>query len=237
MSLLTIIQDLCKRQNVPIPATVFGSADPQVRQMQGLLEEEGDDLSGRVSWQSLTREATWTTTALEDQGAVTTLTDDGFRYIKNQTIWDRSTRLPICGPLDSKDWQALKAVVATGPRYQWRIRGGHLLVNPSAVAGESWYFEYVSSYWILAVDGTTYKNRFTADTDSIVLPYNLCLQGLRWRWKKEKGFDYAEDFRTYENQVADAAGRDGGKPTLYADNDPMRGPKPGIWVSPYSSVP
>ena len=234
-TLLEVVQDLCGRQNLPVPATVVGTSDPQVRQIQRLLEEEGNDLSSRGGWEVLTFETSWTTTATEDQGAIATLAPNGFRYIKNKTIWDRSTRLPVCGPLDSQDWQALKAVVATGPRYQWRIRGGQLLVNPSAVAGESWYFEYVSKNWIL--NGATYKRRFTVDTDTILLPDDLCLQGLRWRWKKEKGFDYAEDFRTYEMQVKDAIGRDGGKPDLHADDDPTRGPRPGIWVSPYSTVP
>jgi len=54
--------------------------------------------------------------------------------------------------------------------------------------------------------------------------------GLRWRWKKENGFDYAEDFRTYETQVKDAIGRDGGKPILHQDENPWRGPAPGIFI-------
>ena len=43
------------------------------------------------------------------------------------------------------------------------------------------------------------------------------LVGLRWRWKKEKGLDYAEDFRTYEMQVEDAIGRDGGRKPVSMD--------------------
>lgn len=104
-----------------------------------------------------------------------------------------------------------------------------MLVNPVPPVGESWFFEYVTANWILAADGVTYKQYFTADTDTILLPETLVLMGLRWRWKKEKGFDYSEDFNTYEMQVKDALGRDGGKPVLSMD-DTGRGPKPGIWV-------
>jgi hypothetical protein len=229
-TLLEITQDFCGRQNLPVPTTVYGTTDPQVRQMSKLLEEEGNDLSLRHGWERLILEASHTSLAAEDQGAIATIASNGFRYILNQTIWDRSTRLPVCGPMNPQQWQALKAVVTTGPRYQFRIRGGKLLVNPSPVAGESWYFEYVTKNWILGADGTTYKRRFTLDTDVVLLPEDLCLQGLRWRWKKEKGMDYAEDFRTYETQVKEQASKDGGKPILRMDMDGWRGPQPGVFI-------
>lgn len=230
MTMLTVVQDFCGRTNIPVPATVYGTTDTQVRQVMKLLEEEGVDLAKRTAWESLTFEASHTTTAAEDQGAMTTIASNGFNYIKNQTIWDRSRRLPVCGPLDAKQWQMLKALFVNGPYYRFRIRGGKLLVNPTPPASESWYFEYVSKNWILAADGTTYKARFTADTDTMLLEEDLLLQGLRWRWKKEKGLEYAEDFNTYEMQVKDAIGRSGGKVTLHMDDSAMRGPAPGIFV-------
>lgn len=231
-TLLEVVTDHCGRTGLPVPTTVYGSSDPQVVQIMRLLEEEGDDLSARGTWQALVNEAAVTTVATESQGAMTTLASNGFRYIVNQTIWDRSNRLPICGPVNAQWWQAMKAMLSTGPRYTHRIRGGNLIVNPVPTAGLTWYFEYASKNWI--VNSTTYKRRFTADADTILLPEGLCLQGLRWRWKKEKGFDYAEDFRTYEVQVKDALGRDGGKPILHMDNDGIGGPQPGVWVSPGS---
>jgi hypothetical protein len=230
MTMLTVIQNFCRRTNLPVPATVYGSTDSQVLQLMALLEEEGNDLAARGSWQGLTFEASHTSLALEDQGAIATIASNGFRYILNETLWDRTSRLPVSGPMDSKDWQMMKALVATGPRYRHRIRGGKLLVNPAPPAGDAWYFEYVSQNWILGVDGVTYKQYFTLDTDTILLPETLVLMGLRWRWLREKGLDYAELFNTYEAQVKDALGRDGGKPRLYADQENYRGPKPGIYV-------
>lgn len=230
MTMLSVIQNFCQRTGLPSPSSVMGTTDPQVLQVKALLEEEGNDLAQRGAWQGLTFQASHTTLALEDQGAIDTIASNGFRYIVNETIWDRTTILPVCGPLNSVEWQALKAVVTTGPRYQFRIRGGKLLVNPAPPAGDAWYFEYVSQYWILGANGTTYKQYFTLDTDTILLPETLVLMGLRWRWKKEKGMEYAEDFNTYEMQVKDAMGRDGGKTHLYMDNANWRGPRPGIWV-------
>jgi hypothetical protein len=230
VSLLTTIQYACGRFGVPVPASVLGTTDSQVLQMLRLLEEEGNDLSMRGEWEQLTLEASHATTAVEDQGALTGIATNGFRYIKNDTIWDRTDRLHVLGPVSSVNWQALKAVVTTGPRYQFRIRGGKLLVNPAPTAGHEWKFEYISKNWILGADGTTYKQYFTLDTDTILLPEDLVLMGLRWRWKKEKGLDYAEDFRTYEMQVTQQLGRNGGKPVIYMDGPSWYGPRPGVWV-------
>lgn len=232
MAMLQVIQAFCKRTNLPVPTTVAGSTDPQITQLQALLEEEGNDLASRGSWEGITFEANLTTLALEDQGAMTTIAPNGYRYMINDTIWDRTTILPVCGPMSPKNWQAMKALFSTGPRFRYRMRGGHLLVNPVPPASDQWYFEYVSQNWILGANGSTYKQYFTLDTDTILLPETLVLMGLRWRWKKEKGLDYAEDMRTYEFQVKDALGRDGSKTTIQMDNSPQIGPRPGIFVSP-----
>ena len=88
--------------------------------------------------------------------------------------------------------------------------------------------DHATAIVFLGADGTTYKQYFTLDTDTTLLPEDLVIQGLRWRWKKEKGLDYAEDFRTYEMQVKDAIGRDGGKPTLHLDGSESG--KPGVFV-------
>lgn len=226
MSLLTCVQHFCRRTGVQVPATVLGTTDPQVAQIYALLEEEGHDLAQRGPWQGLTQEAAHTTLAAEDQGAIDSIAS-GFRSIKNETIWDRTDGLPVYGPLDSKYWQGLKATVTTTPRYQYRIRGGRLIVSPAPPAGHDWRFEYLSKYWVMGADGTT-KQYVTLDTDTFLLPEELLLMGLRWRWKKEKGLDYAEDFRTYEMQVKDAIGRDGGKPTLHLDGSESG--KPGVFV-------
>lgn len=237
MSMLTMIQRFCRRTNLTVPSTVYGSADSQIRQVLAILEEEGNDLSGRGDWQGLTNEATHTTVALEDQGAIATIASNGFRYIKHNTIWDRNLSEPVYGGVSGQDWQALKATNVTGPRYQYRIRGGKLLSNPAPTAGHTWAFEYISTNWITDSTGTTYSQFFTSDSDLVLLHEELLLMGLRWRWKKEKDLEYAEDFRTYEMQVKDALSRDGAKRTLNMGGD-GEGKNPrvfipaGTWITP-----
>ncbi len=232
MSLLTCIQHFCERQNLSVPNTVYGTTDKQVTQLKALLEEEGSDLSKAGAWEKMIFESAWVTVATESQGDIDTIATNGFNYMINQTIWDRSIRLPVAGPLSPQEWQTLKAMFVNGPRFRWRLRDNELLVNPVPPAGDDWYFEYVTKNWIVSADGLTYREYFAADDDELLVPEALALMGLRWRWKKEKGFDYAEDFRTYEMQKKDALGRDGGKRILSMDVDASKGIAPGIWVSP-----
>lgn len=234
MSLLTLIQEFALVTGLPAISAVMGSSNPQVIQIRYLLLSEGHDLSMRGDWQALTVEEVHTTTAAEDQGAIATIASNGFRYICNETMWDRTDQLPV--PLiGSQEWQRQKALSTLTPRYQYRIRQGKLLITPAIPANHSLAFEYMSRYWITDAAGTTYKSAYSVDTDLHLLPEELLLMGLRWRWKKEKGFDYAEDFRVYELQVKQYLNRDGGKSTLCMDNAvDRRYGRPGI-VVPESS--
>ena len=217
MSLLTTIQRFCRRTNITVPTVIIGTTNKQVEQIYALLEEEGNDLSGRGSWQTLTLEAVHTTVAAESQGDITDIADTGFRYIKNDTIWDRTENLPVL-VIDGPDWQAEKGFAATAPRYRARIRSGEMIVTPTPTAGNTWAFEYVTWNWI----NRNSKQYFTSDSDEIDLPEPIVQMGLRWRWKKEKGFEYAEDFDTYEKMVADALSREGMNRVLFQDRTERR---------------
>lgn len=62
---------------------------------------------------------------------------------------------------------------------------------------QAWF----NANWV--VDGATavLKRYITRDDDTFAMPDGLPLNWLRWRWKAEKGLEYAEDFAMYERQV------------------------------------
>ncbi len=295
MNLLVTVQRFCKRTNLDSPTTVIGNADPQVQQILSLLEEEGNDLTGRGDWQELTNEAIHATTGVtgtttsaasfflldtgatflsdnlaignavtnsdtgatstilaiihdgalalndeiftgiesysiltENQGAIKDIASNGYRYIKNGTFWDRTLELPVV-VLDGVGWQQEIATRGTSFLYQVRIRGGDLIANPVPAVGHTWAFEYMTWNWITDSAGANPIQYFTDDTDLMLLPEAILMMGLRWRWKKEKGFEYAEDMRTYELLVANALSRDGmNKPLTMSKR--RRNPRPKISV-------
>lgn len=231
MSLLTVVQQFCTRTGLPVPNAVVNSGDNQLAQLVGLCNEVVEDLCDRWTWQDLTLETTFTTVNGEDQGSINTIAPNGFLRILEETIYNRTLRLPLFGPLWAQDWQALKALPQTGPFYKYRIRGDRLLFMPPGIAGQTCAFEYATSFSISVAAAPTVgvKSAFTLDDDTFILDERLLLAGLRWKWKSEKGLDYAEDFRRYEAMANNAAGRDGSKPRLNLGGG-NQDYKPGIWV-------
>jgi len=229
MTLLTIMQDACNEIGIAEPATVIGNTNVQIKQLLALSNREGQSLAARPNngWEALRFETTFTTLAAESQGAIETMAS-GYRYIVNRTIWNRTKRVPVIGPIDSEDWQMLKASPAAGPFDQYKLQQGEILFNPVPAAGETCAFEYVTKQWCESSGGTG-REKWAADSDVGRLNESLLTLGLIWRWKKAKVLDYAEDFAEYERQVTDALCRDGTKPILNAAGG-LNNFRPGIFV-------
>jgi len=213
MTILSMAQQACRRIGLASPSALLSSTDDTYVQLVALANEEGEELAERFAWKALIKEATFTTVAAASQGAMTTLAGTDFKYIINDTIWNRTTRRPVFGPLAPRDWQALQAAPVTGPYHQFRIRIGNLYFNPTPSAGDSCAFEYLSKNWCQSSGGTG-QSAWAADTDTGVLDEQLMTAGLIWRWKQVKGLDYAEDYAKYERRVADTMGRDGSRGVL-----------------------
>lgn len=232
-SVLDIVKAVAQRVGISTPTTATGSTDVQVQQLTALANEEGEDLAARRIWTALIKEKTFTLLATESQGALigTILsTADGFDFILNDTIWNRTTRYPGVGPVTATGWQALKAVPVAGFWLQYRIRGGELLMNPTPTAGNTAAFEYKTENWVSNLAGDTFRAKFTMDDDYPLLDSKLIKAGLLWRWKASKGLEYAEDFAKYENLVADAMHRDGTAKSVSLDGSDKYSIKPVVMV-------
>lgn len=211
MTVLTICQDAAPRVGLEAPTTLFTGADQTGQQMLALAQEELNDLM-RYEWQCLRREATFTTLATEDQGAITTIAPN-LKKIINDTIWNRALRRPVFGPLAPQRWQQQKAMSMQGPWNQFMIRNDRLLMIPAPAAGQACYFEYVTKAGVTDSVGNS-KTRFTSDLDTVQLDEELVTLGVIWRFKAHKGFDYEEDKRKYDSLLMDAKAADGAADVL-----------------------
>jgi hypothetical protein len=213
MTLLTLVQKTCRRINLNIPNSAYANADPQIQQIVELCNEEGQSSAERYPWQVLRAEGSFTTVATETQTTLSTCAP-GFKYLINNTFFDRTLQREIRGPVSPTEWQLLKAQQLTGPYYQYTVRGNSILFNPIPTAGESVYFEYISKNWVSNAAASNTDSTFSADDDYALLDEDIMLMGIIWRWKQVKGFEYGEDFNKYEARIADAMARDGTKPTI-----------------------
>ena len=209
MSLLTLVQDAADRLGVVRPSSVIGSADQQVRQLLALAQQEGKELARRYAWQVLTKEKTFSATATETQSSV--IPTDFDRFLP-ETFYNRTKTRYVQGPLNPQEWQDYKAQTTNILFDAFRLRGDSLLMAPTPTASETYAFEYVSTYWCTSTGGTTgTQAAWAADTDVGILPEELMILGVVWRFLRAKGLDYAEAFRSYEADLMRRKAWDGGK--------------------------
>ena len=229
MTLLTVVQNACNELGISSPSTVIGNADSQIKQLLALSNREGKALAARptAGWEELVTEATHTTLAAANQGALSTIAP-GYKYIIHKTLFNRTTQRPLIGELTPEEWQLLQATPTSNVYDHFRIRNGDLLIDPIPAAGETIAFEYMSKLWCESSGGTA-QAAWAADTDLGRLDEELLTLGLIWRWKAMKGFDYKEEFAEYERQVTDAICRNGVKPTLSLNNSKGQY-QPGVFI-------
>lgn len=96
----------------------------------------------------------------------------------------------------------------TGALKGWIILGGQFQFNPAPSGTVN--FPYISKYWARSEEGTP-KGEFTADDDTFFLGDRIMKLGLIWRWRQQKGMEYAEDLQTYENTLSQLQLRDGAR--------------------------
>lgn len=227
MSLLSVVTAVTQRLAITVPNAVAGSQDPQIIQLMALLNEEGEELAARYQWQKLNQQATFTTVATEVQGSLSTIAP-GYKFIINDTIWNRDLRRPVFGPLGPQYWQQMQAMFMQGPWNQYRIINDEIHFVPVPAAGEACFFEYTTSYWCESSGGTPQAS-YQADTDVALLDENILILGLIWRWKAAKGLDYTEDFNKYDKRVLNAMTQDASKPVLNM-GEVKFDIYPGVWV-------
>lgn len=217
MSLLSMLQGVADTIGLSRPNAIVSSTDGNVRTLLALAQTEGQELLEVCTWPVSQAEATHTTVAAELQGAMEDIAP-GFNYIVNTTLWDRTLQQRVSGPLDATEWQLLKARVQTGPYASFRIQGGNLYAYPAPPAGHTWAFEYQTTYFCQSSGGTN-QSAWAADDDVGIFDENLMEMGVVWRFKKKNGLDYSEDYRIYQQKLANKMARAGGRRNLSMNSE------------------
>ena len=211
MTLLTICQDAANEIGVPSPSAVIGSVDTTVIQLLAAANREGKSLVSGYDWQTLVKEETHTTIAAESQGVMTTIASDFLRF-SNDTMWNRTTNRKFYGPLNNTEWQTLKGIVVNGVTNYFRIRGNLLLLNPIPTVGQSLVFEYIGKNWVDTTgDGSANATSYAADANTTVLDEDLITLGVVWRFLKQKGLPYDNQFQEYQMKLSEKQAKDGAK--------------------------
>jgi len=213
MTLLTICTDAADEIGIPQPASIINNSDPSVLQLLRAANRECKVLS-RLPWEALKKEGSFTSSAAESQGFMTTIESDFGRFANN-TMYNRTTKFKLFGPITDTQWQRLNASTASGIRSWFRIRGGKLIVFPQMTGSQSVFFEYFSKNWVDLATGTTPAvadgSKFNNDANTVVFDEELVTMGVVWRFLKSKGLPYTEQKNEYAESVRNLLTQDGAK--------------------------
>ena len=211
MSLLTIVQDAMVQAGFDSPSIVMASSDATVTLFKQLAQVEGDSLSRAHDWRGLKVLASMTGDGTSTEYS---LPADFSRFMTAYPFWQQDTpSVPLIHVTDD-EMQALKVAAASPSRPVWRLFGDNIEFYPAPTDGYVIKSEYRSAYWIVDGSDSSRNLRWTNDTDSAVIPERLISLGCVWRYKQAKGFDYAEDYRTYRIEMAKEASAENGRQTI-----------------------
>lgn len=230
-TLLQLVQDFSITQGIPKPTIVTASTDETVLQIWGQLNDEVMELGERADWEALRTRYTFSHGNGTAYLALTLSSLAGYKRLIPDTLWNTTNQLPVNGPIPAVTWHQLITMTASGALENFRLYAGGLYIYPYT-AGQTYTGEYQSTAAVLAQDGITVKDTFTADTDVPRLPDRIVYAGLRWRWKAAKGQAYAEELRVYELMVAAEANGETAPGELRMDHDPdSRLAGPGLLIA------
>jgi hypothetical protein len=230
-----MIQDVATDLGLESPTTVIGNLDPTIITLLSLSNREGRELSSRFDWNALIEEATFSTTpSVNLQGTLVSVAGAGFEAIINGTFWDRTHTRPIRGSISRQRWAQMEASTVAGPFSEYMIRDKSIYAIP-VPSTATWAFFYKSGYWNTDSTGVTGQRRWAVDSDVGVIDENIMGLGIEWRYLKSKGFDYSEEFMTYERRIQTAINQDRGHPMINLQTSRIGGP--GVLGVPEGSWP
>ncbi len=199
-----IINDAAVECGLAAVVDPFASTDPNFILFIRLLNSTGNELAGMGGWEQLRKEATVTVGALDT--GVYSLPDD-YRAMVDSTQWNRTSRLPLGGPLTSQQTQLLKArTISSTLFYPFRVIGGNMeLIGTLPPVGTVLALEYESDSWVKpALSSEPDSDVSALATDTIYFDSTLMVRALKYHWKGERGFDVAKALDDYNSSLSSA---------------------------------
>lgn len=137
-----------------------------------------------------------------------------FEYFLDRTFWDNQFKWQLIGPITAQEKQILRyGVVATGPRNKFYVRQNKMWFDPVPASEFLVAYDYFSNAPI-QTGMEQYSKTWVTDNDTYLLDEDVFIQGIKWRFLRAKGLDYAEEYENYMQDVMRTIARDGGRRDL-----------------------
>lgn len=212
MTLLSICRKAARKLSINVPASIAAAtSNKDAMLLMELANEEGFLLARRANWSALRKEHSFTSVAADAQPS--SLPAD-FSHFVADTMFDRTQRRIVPGPITPQEWQQYKANLVVPSDWHFMRRGSQLYLAPTPSAGHTIVYEYISNLWARSAGGDE-QSEFEADNDTHIWSNDELLKlAVIWRWKQHKGLAFEDDRMAYERAVTDEIMRDRGLRTL-----------------------
>lgn len=128
----------------------------------------------------------------------------------SRSQWDRSDHRAMHGHKSSQQWQWLKGgLVTSAPFYKYRLRGQRMQITPIPTSRLILANDYISNRWISTTTAATPTlTTFATDTDMAVFNDDLMVNGIKFQFQKQNGFDYAGSLTEFNRSLSYSKGQD-----------------------------
>jgi len=212
MSLLSVVQAVCRQLGLPQPVAAFSATDDMVEQIVILAQEAGDDLMRDHDWSVLTVVKDFTGSGVQEQTEPPSVSIAFDRFAQNTDIWDLGRKWKLVGPHTPHEWQRITIDDVGRPYGYWTMLGGLINILPVAAVTDTFRYTYITKNWIRVALGNQASDigEWNADTNTSLMPERLIKLSTIWRWKQAKGLSYEEDMATFEREKIRHIARDRG---------------------------
>lgn len=197
MTILEIAKAAAKNVGVAPFDAVVANTDQDALEIVQFSTDACREIARRVDWGQMQQSTTLTG---DGTAKVHSLPSDFARLQQGTSVIYSSA--PLRGGLSADEWNALPATAGT-PRF-FRLRGTEMEFWPYLADAATATVHYQSKNW----NATANSAAWASDSDVPVIPDELVLLGVIWRWRRHKGMDYQDHQAEYEVALNDLASFD-----------------------------
>jgi hypothetical protein len=237
VTILSVIQNASIKIGINRPSQIYALTDRTSYDVQAIIAEAVDAIRDAHDWQILKAITTLTGDAVT---TAFTLPTDYDRMLVTANLWSSRYQWAMEHVTDSDRWIEYLTLTSQMVNGVWSIFGGNLnLLDTGAsgmATGDTAKFFYIKNT-IVRDAMSQPKAAFTADSDTFAIDEELLRLCFIWKWKQEKGRDYAEDLANYEQKRYKTIDKDGGSKPVITGRMRTSWKTPGVaWPGSISPV-
>jgi len=225
MNALKIIQEAAEALGFEMPKSIEPISDSNARCLLAHLNRVVEEIKISYDWQKMYRVCNFTAdkqTAYNSnlKGYDINVIAPGFYNFITNFIYNNTQRKVLNSI--SLDQLAFAMMWNNSIIQKFVLQNDHITFHPELPLNTELTFFYKSSFPIIARDANrniTYKELFENDSDECVFRPELLIRGIIWKFKDDKGFDYAEAFRTYQIALQSAQDEDSNARNIIEGNN------------------